>query len=358
MKRRKGLSIKKCLIAFFLLVLLCIVGLAVFIFISLRPVTNDDEYVSYSVAEGNGISTIIDNLESDGLIRNALVAKVYFRLFLSDKVVQAGNYQLSSSMSLKEIFEALDNPNPHRAEITVTFPEGKSMVEFARVIRDNFGYKEKDIYKVINDKDFIKKLISEYWFLTDDILNNDIYYPLEGYLFANTYNFYEDASIKDIVYKLLDQTDLVLTPYKEQLENNKYSIHELITIASITQKEGTNSKSLAKVASVVYNRLNLPQRLEMCSTAYYGAKRIQGEDDFGDSDSLVNAYNTYEIDGLPVGPISSVTSASIEAAINPAKTNYYYFASDSSLNLYFSKTYDQHENTIQSLKDQGVWSGS
>ena len=108
----------------------------------------------------------------------------------------------------------------------------------------------------------------------------------------------------------------------------------------------------------MYNRLNLPQRLEMCSTAYYGAKRIQGEDDFGDSDSLVNAYNTYEIDGLPVGPISSVTSASIEAAINPAKTNYYYFASDSSLNLYFSKTYDQHENTIQSLKDQGVWSGS
>lgn len=356
MKRRK-LSLKKCLIAFFILVLIGVLIVGSFIFLNLRPASNEEEFITWSVAEGTDVSSIIDNLESDGLIRNSLVFKIYFKLFASDLEIQAGNYELSPSMDVKEVIEALKHPSGEE-EITVTFDEGNNIIKIARTINQNFGYKESEVIKTLDDKDFVKELIEKYWFLTDDILNKKIYHPLEGYLAPNTYNFYKSATIEDIVYKLLDQTEMVLEEYKEAIEKSEYSIHELLTIASIAQMEGTNSKTLAKVTSVVYNRLSLPMRLEMCSTAYYGAKKIQGEDEMGDADSLVNSYNTYELDGLPVGPIANPSVASIKATINPAKTSYYYFASDSSLNLYFSKTYSEHLQTIANLQAKGVWSGS
>ena len=157
---------------------------------------------------------------------------------------------------------------------------------------------------------------------------------------------------------MLNQTDIVLSKYKEEIEKSKYSVHEILTIASIVQSEGTESANFDKIASVLYNRLGSGMKLECCTTAYYGDKKIMGEDDFGDAFEKKNAYNTYILDKLPVGPISNPGEDAILSTLKPAKTDYYFFLSDSSLKLYFSKTYNEHINKQNELISKGMWSGS
>lgn len=357
--KRKKLSLKKCLIAFFLLILIIFFTVVGLFFYNLTPVSEEQEYIRWEITEGTSTHEIINNLESDGLIRNSLVFKLYIKAFEKDLIIKAGAYNLSPSMSSLEIITEFRNENYEREkEITVTFKEGQSIPKMLRVLKNEMNISEDEVMNALNDDEYIDSLIEQYWFLDNEIKNDKIYYSLEGYLFPNTYNFYANSSIKDVISKMLDETNRVLTEYKEEIEASKYSVHEILTIASIIQNEGTDSSSFKKVSSVLYNRLNSGQKLECCTTAYYGAKLIQGEDDFGNANEKENAYNTYVIDGIPVGPISNPGASAIEAAISPAKTNYYYFLSDSSLKLYFSKTYNEHINKQNELISKGMWAGS
>lgn len=358
MKKRK-LSIKKCLIAFFLLAIIIVGILVGLFFASLKPVSKDKEFIRWTIETGTSTNDIIDNLESDGLIRNALAFKLYIKIYEKDLDIKAGSYTLSPSMSVREIIHEFKTENyAKEEEITVTFNEGINFPKLLRVFKNEFGIENKTVINTLKDKEYLNELIEEYWFLTDDILNSKLYYPLEGYLFPNTYNFYVNSSVKDVFKKLLDETDNVLSKYKSEIESSKYSVHEILTMASIIQNEGTDAKSFKKISSVLYNRLNDGWKLECCTTAYYGAKLIQGEDDFGNADTKKNAYNTYVISGFPVGPISNPGQDAIEAALRPDSTKYYYFLSDSSLKLYFSKTYNEHINKQNELISKGMWSGS
>lgn len=359
MKRRK-FNIKRFLIAivtFITLAVIVLIGLFIF---NLSSLTDKEEYIRYEVRDGSSTSEIINNLESDGLIRSALVTKIYLKLFNSDIVILAGSYKLSPHMSTQEILEMFKNKKYEKdEEIILTFKEGISIPKIIQLLESQTDIKKSEVLNTLNDTDYINSLINEYWFLTKDILNTNIYYSLEGYLFPNTYNFYKNATVKDIFKKMLDETSRVLTKYKTEIEKSNYSIHEILTLASIVQAEGTDSKTLKKVSSALNNRLNTSGwRLQSCSTAYYGAKLIQGQDKFGDAETRVNSYNTYVIDGLPVGPIANPGEAAIDAALNPAKTDYYFFISDSALNMYFSRTLNEHNNKINELVSKGMWAGS
>ena len=168
----------------------------------------------------------------------------------------------------------------------------------------------------------------DYSFITNDIKNKDIYYSLEGYLYPDTYEFYENSSFETIVRTMLNNTKKKLSTL--DLKKSKYSIHELLTIASIIEQEAVNKEDREKVSQVIYTRLDKKMALGMDVTAYYGSHLSLKETITTKELNAVNPYNTRNLSfiGLPVGPICNPSLESINAALNPSDTNFEYFYAD------------------------------
>lgn len=327
-----------------LTIVLLMVGLY---FYGLTSVSKETDKVTFT-ASGTG-KKVINDLYEAKIIKSKIASSIYFKLH-GNIVVKAGTYELDRSYDTKQIFRIISGNNSIKDTIKVTFVEGKRIVDYAKVISDNFGYSESEVLKVLNDTDYLKELIKKYDFLTNDILNSDIYYPLEGYLFPDTYEFYKDSSIKTIIEKMLDKTKKVLDNYSTSLSSSKYNIHEILTIASIIESETMMASDRSIVSQVIYKRLNKNMSLGMDVTAYYGAKKALSETLTSSDLNSKNAYNTRNTDflGLPVGPICNPRQASIEAALNPSDTDYLYFYADIKTGkLYFAKTYQEHQELIR-----------
>lgn len=320
---------------------------------------SDKNEVTVEIKSGMSSEEILDLLQKEGLIKNAFAAKIYMKLN-GVKGLQAGKYTLNSSMSLEEILNQISSGKVKNEEIKITFIEGKNMRWFAKEIANKTDNTEQDVFDLLEDKEYIKSLIDEYWFLTDEITNKDIYYPLEGYLYPDTYTFTnKEVSVKTIFKTLLKQEEKVLAQYRAQIEQSKYSVHEILSLASILELEGTSDEARRGISSVMYNRLEKNMALGSDVTTYYAIKVDVSERNLYTSE--LNTYNPYNTRGpnmagkLPVGPISSVSEESINATLNPEKTNYLYFVSDINNVDYFSATYVEHQKKINELKSQGLW---
>ena len=344
-----------------LLVLLAMIFLGGFIYnYELSPVSRDSEKVIVEVKEGS-IYSIGDTLYKEGLIRNTLIFKVYVKVNRVNSL-KASTYELDKNMSLKEIIKVLETGNGYNPdEITIIFKEGLNVRKIAKLVEENTNNSYDDFMKLMNDSDFIDKKIDEYWFLTDSIKNSKIYYPLEGYLFPETYAFLnKDVTVEDIVDTMLKEMGKVLEEYKDKIENSEYNIHELMTLASIVELEGASADDRASVAGVFYNRLHDGWVLGSDVTTYYYLKIDNFKQSLNGNKNLYtcdNAYNTRctSFVGLPVGPISNPGIDSIEATINYKKHNYYYFVADCNKKTYLNKDATGHYNTIQRLKNEGNW---
>ena len=286
--------------------------------------------------------------------------KIYTKL---NKVsnFQAGTYYLKQNMSLKEISEMLKSGIMYdQNEIKITYLEGKNMRWLAKKISEVTNNTEDEVFEVLSREDYIDSLIEKYWFITDDIKDKDIYYPLEGYLFPDTYALKnKDVKVEEIFEKMLDKMGKVLEEYKDEIEKSKYSVHQLLTIASIVETESVNKEDRKGVAGVIYNRLNRNMAIQSDVTTYYAFKIDMGERDLYQRE--IDTYNKYNTRGpnmegkLPVGPISSVSKLSIEAAIEPKDTDYLFFVADKNGKVYFSKTNTEHNQIISELKSKGLW---
>src|SRR5574344_307065 len=313
--------------------------------IYLSPVDKkDDKYVTFKVENGWGKNQIADHLEEAGLIKNAFFFKVYVKLNIN-KELYAGTYQISKSMTVNEIIDLLNSSNSLENEtVTITFIEGKRLTDYAKQMANTFGFKEEDVLNKAKDETFLNKEIKTYSFLSDKILDSKIYYPLEGYLFPDTYNFKKNVTIEEIYDAMLKNMGDKLSNYKDDFKVSSYSVHELLTLASIIELEGSNGSDRPKVAGVFYNRLNAGMALGSDATTYYGANKDFSKDLTQKEIDTCNAYNTRSscLSGLPVGPIDSPSLSSIAAAIEPEKNDYYYFGADKNKKTYFSKTNAEH----------------
>ena len=209
----------------------------------------------------------------------------------------------------------------------------------------------------LSDEEYLSKLIDKYWFLSNSILNSEIYYPLEGYLYPDTYVFKKNSTIEEIIDKFLSNLDEKLSVYKEDLMISEYSVHQYLTLASIVELEGANSSDRDMVAGVFYNRLNNGWTLGSDVTTYYAVKKDFSEDLYQSELNSCNGYNTRGncVEGLPIGPICNAGLSSISAAIEPENNEYYYFVADKEKNTYFSKTESEHTSTVARLKREGKW---
>lgn len=344
-----------------LLVLLAMIFLGGFIYnYELSPVSRDSEKVIVEIKEGS-IYSIGDTLYKEGLIRNTLIFKVYVKVNGVNSL-KASTYELDKNMSLKEIIKVLEAGNGYNPdEITIIFKEGLNVRKIAKLVEENTNNSYDDFMKLMNDSDFIDKKIDEYWFLTDSIKNSKIYYPLEGYLFPETYAFLnKDVTVEDIVDTMLKEMGKVLEGYKDKIENSEYNIHELMTLASIVELEGASADDRASVAGVFYNRLHDGWVLGSDVTTYYYLKIDDFKQSLNGNKNLYtcdNAYNTRctSFVGLPVGPISNPGNDSIKSTIKHRVHNYYYFVADCNGKTYLSKNETEHYNTIEKLKRENNW---
>ena len=333
--------------------------LLVFIFIFLTgPVNSRNKtLIDVEITQGTSTSKIAEILKDNKLIRSKTMFKIYSKLG-STKSLQAGVYQFSQDMSLKEIVDELGNGSNYNPNLVVlTFKEGERLTDYAEVIAKGTNHTYQDVISKVNDVNYLTELIDEYWFLTDDILDSDIYYPLEGYLSPNTYHFKDkDVKIEDVIKKLLDQEEKELDKYKNELSGK--NIHEIITMASVVELEGTNSENKKMITGIFYNRLSSGYNMGSDVTTYYALQRPMTSDLTTKQFATVNPYNTRSttmIGKLPIGPICNPSDESIDATIHYTDNDYLFFVADKHGKIYYSRTNAEHERTIKQIKDAGNW---
>ena len=342
----------------FVFLLIAVVSLTLVYKTNIEPVdANDTTLIEVEVPQGATKKEVGILLKEKGLIRNSDFFLVYLKLFPS-KDFKATTYYLNKSMDLKTIVGELEKGNDiNKNQIKITFKEGINITDVADIIATNTNNTKEDVLKLLQDEEYLDELIEKYWFLDESIKNKKLYYSLEGYLFPDTYYYAsKDVTVKEIFAKMLKKEDEVLSTYKDEIVNSKYSLKDIVIMASIIEKEG-KKRDFDKISSVFYNRLSSSMKLESCATLYYGARKKFSDVGIATSEMIANnnPYNTYQNAGLPVGPISLPGKEALDASVHPAKGDDMYFLSDNEGNTYFFKTYAEHQAKQRELEKAGKW---
>ena len=357
MKNNIGKIIGIIILVIIAIIFATIAGGLIWYKLEIKPVQKENgEIVRVEIQEGSGTVTIAKLLEENNVIKSATAMKIYVKMHNINNL-QAGKYDLNNSEDLSIILSHIQKGEVVNEEVKITFVEGKNMRSIAKVIAENTSNTEQDVFDLLEDEEYIDSLIEKYWFLTDSIKNEDIYYPLEGYLLPDTYIFEnKEVSVKTIFNVILNYMDTFLTENKDDI---KYDIHELITLASIAELEGVSDEDRKEIVGVLVNRLNQNMSLGSDVTTYYAFKVDMGERDlYAKEIKTANPYNTRgpNMNGkLPVGPICNPSREAILATFNYTETDNLYFVADKNKNVYFTKTNEEHLNKISELKENGLW---
>ncbi|MFT9596735.1 endolytic transglycosylase MltG [Mesobacillus sp.] len=315
---------------------------------ALKPVNaSSEKTINVNIPIGSSTTGIGKILEENGVIRDARVFKYYVK-FKNEAGFMAGAYKMNPSMTLPEIISSLKTGKVMQEVVMkVTIPEGKQLKQIAGIIAEKTQQNEEEIFKQLNDKEFITKMMGKYPdVLTEDILKENVKYPLEGYLFPATYPFYsEKPTVEEIVTVMLTKTKEVLGEFRGQMEEKEMSTHELMTMASLIEEEATEKVDRDKIASVFYNRLEDGMMLQTDPTVLYALGEHKDRVFYKDLE-IDDPYNTYKIQGLPPGPIANPGVMSIEAALAPADTDDMYFLATSTGDVLFSKTLAEHNRKV------------
>ena len=315
---------------------------------------NDPTVIKVEIKRGSSVKQIAKTLKKDDLIRSETLFLIEMKLN-PHKSLKAATYTFDKTMSLNEIISKLENATS-MGDVQITFSEGERLTTYAKQIADKTDNNYDDIIRKMKDRGYLRQYVDKYWFLTEDILNNSIYYPLEGYLAPNTYDFTnEQVPLETIIETMLDEEGKVLEEYRSKIEKDP---HYYITMASITEIEGTNSTNRKMIVGIFNNRLNAHMNLGSDVTTYYGLQRSLKEKISSYEFAETNAYNTRSVNmagKMPVGPICNPSKESIDAAIYPTKNDYYFFVADKNRKIYYSKNAEEHNRTIARLQESGDW---
>ena len=308
---------------------------------------NDGELININIPNGTSASQIIEILDENGLIKNKLCAKIKMKIGGYDSL-QANNYVFSKNMNLSEILEAINTGDfKYLSKNVITIIEGSTIPEAAESVASKLGFTKDEIIAKWSDKTYLNELIKEYWFLTDEILNSSIMFPLEGYIYPETYFVTEtDPTLESVTKMFLDKTDEELSKRKEAIKKSGNTVHEILSLASVVQNESLFEKDRAKIAGVFINRLNKGMALQSDITVLYALQEKRVNVTYDDL-TVDSKYNTYRYAGLPVGPVCAVPSYSIDATLNYEKSDYLYFFATKDGEVIYNKTLAAHEKTVQ-----------
>ena len=321
--------------------------------------------VVLTIEKDDSIDAIATKLKDAGLIKYPELFKLYAGITHAENKIRPGVYVINppdaeEGQIVYDYMALVELMSPHRTGQTVVsdlrIPEGYTCAQIFQLLEEHNVCTQAEMEEYIagiNPEDpNAPSTLKEYWFL-EGVQWGDRY-SLEGYLFPDTYDFYENDEPRRVVEKMLDSFNVNFNDVmKQKLEAMEgYTVREIIIIASMIEKETANNLESFTVSSVIYNRLNKPSEypyLNIDATVVYA---LNGKKDLTLDDLKVDhPYNTYTNKGLPPGPISSPSQNSIGAALDPENTNYYYYAFDPSTGEHhFSKTYQEHLDFLESLR--------
>ncbi|MFA6382658.1 MAG: endolytic transglycosylase MltG [Candidatus Buchananbacteria bacterium] len=306
-----------------------------YLYILDTAISRDAQLKEFIVEPGWGSTKISQELEKQGLISNSWVFELYVWFKGVSSKLQDGQYFLAKNLSIKEIAQILSRGAGVTKEVNLTFIEGWNNEEYADYLTQKGISSKTDFLAVIQKK-------ADWWDESDFLASKPRNLDLEGYLFPDTYRIYHDAAIKDIVRKMLDNFGKKLTPeLRAEITRQGKTIHEIVTLASILEKEVSSETDRKLVADIFYKRLKAGMPLQADSTVNYvtgkGVSRSTAVDT-----KIDNPYNTYKYKGLPPGPICNPGLSAITAAIYPQANPYWYFLTTPDGQVIYSKTHDEH----------------
>lgn len=299
-----------------------------------------------TVDNNTEFSAIVDQLEEDGIIRYKFLFRLFAWFTRGEKEVAPGTYMLDTDMDYRALLHNMSSSSAVRTEVDVMIPEGANLDQIFALLEE----------RGVSTVEKLKSTAANYpykWDFLQDIPLGD-YRRLEGYLFPDTYTFYTGQDPIYVLNKLLNGFHDQMKEYYSVLrgENAEFDLHEIVTIASMIEKE-TDGEDYATISSVIHNRLNNSGAtgglLQIDATlVYINGGKIPTEAD----KAIESGYNTYLYQGLPQGPIANPGMRSLYAAMNPEKSKYYYYVlNPESLRHDFSKTYEEHQKKVKQYAD-------
>ena len=334
------------------------------------------KFISVEIPENSGSSYIGQLLESAGVIKSGKVFN-YYTKFKNISNLKSGYYNLQPSMTMDEIIEALQkkgSDKPQEPSLgTVLVKEGYTIEQIAKAVEVNSsakkgkhsstGLKAKDFLKLMKDDVFLTKMKAKYPTLLANLpKDTDAKYVLEGYLFPATYNIHDDTTVESLAEEMLSTMDTYLSPYYATISSSDHNVNEILTLASLVEKEGATDDDRKNIASVFYNRLDSDIALQSNIAVLYALGKLGQEttlkEDATIDTNIDSLYNDYVHKGLMPGPVDSPSLSAIEAVINPSSTKYMYFVADVSTgNVYFAESYEEHQHNVETyinskLKDK------
>ncbi|MGW8383130.1 endolytic transglycosylase MltG [Streptococcus parasuis] len=333
---------------------------------SLEPInTEATKTIQVEIPEGSSTKEIANILFENDLIKNATVFNYYSKI-KSYYNYQSGFYNLSQSMSVDDLAKALQESGTPTAQEEpagkVLIVEGYTLTQIANSVTlnaktddktDKTPFTSEEFLATVTNQEFIDRMVATYpnLFASLPAADSGVIYRLEGYLFPAVYDYYDDATIENLVEQMISTTDARLQPYYEAIANKNLTVNEVLTLASLVEKEGSTDEDRRNIASVFFNRLNTEMPLQSNIAILYAQGKLGEEttlaEDTNIDTSIESPYNIYWRAGLMPGPVDSPSLSAIEAVLNANATDYYYFVADVTTGtVYFANTIEEHDQNV------------
>ena len=329
---------------------------------SLQPVdASSKQYVTVQIPEGANVQTIGSTLEKSGLIKHGVIFAFYAK-YKNYSDLKSGYYNLQKSMSTEDIIHELQKGGTAEAQepalANLTIPEGYTIDQMAQAVGQLQGdFKESltaDAFLAkVQDENFISQEVAKYPSLLESLPTKEsgVRYRLEGFLFPATYSIKESTTIESLIDEMLAAMDKTLAPHYSTIKSKNLTVNELLTIASLVEKEGAKTEDRKLIAGVFYNRLNLGMPLQSNIAILYAqgklGQKISLADDAGIDTTINSPYNVYTKAGLMPGPVDSPSLDAIEASINQTKSdNLYFVANVTDGKVYYAATQEEHDRNV------------
>lgn len=325
-----------------LVIFITVLILMALIILPLKNTINKED-VAFIIEPGSPLNKISRNLEDENIVKSKNVFSLYAKIKGFENKIQAGEYRIPPKVTMDDLLNIFQDPKQKYKVITI--PEGFNIYQIAEKLeKEGVANKDKFLSLTLEDigNDYIDKS------------NRNMINPLEGYFFPDTYYLlpsYSEEEIAKIMFNRFNEVlDKALLKYELKRD---LTINELITIASLIEKEAANNKERNKIAGVIYNRLNKEMLLQIDASVIYGITEGKGHINRVTYEDLKtpSPYNSYLNKGLPPNPIASPGKASIEAALNPEKHAYLYYVLGESGHV-FSRTYKEHLENVKNYREQ------
>jgi len=333
-----------------------------YVLASLEPVDpTSKEYVTVQIPEGASVQEIGSTLEKAGLVKHGIVFGMYTK-YKNYSDLKAGYYNLQKSMSTDDLIKELQKGGTAEAQepvlASLTIPEGYTIDQIAQAVGQLQGnFKEPltaDAFLAkVQDDNFISQEVSKYSNLLESLPTKEsgARYRLEGFLFPATYSIKESTTIESLIDEMLAAMDKTLTPHYSTIKSKHLTVNELLTIASLVEKEGAKTEDRKMIAGVFYNRLNLGMPLQSNIAILYAEGKLGQKISLADDteiDTTVNSpYNVYTNQGLMPGPVDSPSADAIESSINQTKSDNLFFVADvTDGKVYFATNKADHDQNV------------